>query len=284
MLGYPLKEYGNRWCHTVFQHNMSTQRLLECRDAHQAIVGYNVFKRRQLLQPTGWFDFVIKYEQLFCFPLSVTMHTVHILRFMLLDGKYAFSPKWLDASAGAAVDQRAAQSYRQIVNLLRLNMGHVFVHDVYTLLNRGRSTTGNHENFEGRDTDFDSMSLQRMKMLTRAARRLLARTQAARMDDHQQVELALLQMPRFEIEDLEIEIAGMGADIADEMPRDGHPAAGLGGVLEDDVPDGVEGELMSAEAEAIAFSHLDPNAEEEHLDRIGDVSNRLQDLDVEEAE
>ena len=233
MLGYPLKEYGNRWCHTVFQHTMSTQRLLEWRDAHQAIVGYNVFKRRQLLQPTWWFDLVIKHEQLFCFPLSVTMHTVHILRFMPLDGKSAFSPKWLDASAGASMDQRAAQSYRQIVNIMSLNMGHVFLHDVYTVLNRGMSNTGNHEDFEGRDTCFDSMSLQRMKMLTRAGRRLLARTQAARMEDHQQVELALLQLPKFEIGDFEIEIAGMGADIADEMPRDGHPAAGLGGVLED---------------------------------------------------
>lgn len=123
MLGYPLKVMGNRWCETVFMLNMSAQRLRECRDAHQAVVGYNVFKRRSMLLPTGWLDIVVKYEQLYCIPLSLMMHATHVVRFMLLDGGYAFSPKCLDASSGAAIDQTAMDSYRRNINVSRCQWG-----------------------------------------------------------------------------------------------------------------------------------------------------------------
>lgn len=36
------------------------------------------------------------------------MHVVQIVRCMLMDGKYAFHPKWLDATGNNAVDHVAA--------------------------------------------------------------------------------------------------------------------------------------------------------------------------------
>lgn len=282
MLGYPLKEMGNAWCQTVFKHNMSPARMAECRDAHAAVVGYNVFKRRSLLQPTGWMDMAIKYEQLNCFPLSVMMHNVHIVRFMLLDGRHAFSPKWLDATGGSAVDQKATAAFRRMVSMLRMQLQHVYVSDVFDVMNRGRDVKDNRESYEKRDKDYDSMSVHDMKLANRAARKIFQRWQGQNGDQNERVDydLSEIQLPTFTANDIEAELAMMGAEGEAQ-----HPAAGFQGVLEEaNAPLDVQGEVMDADEEAIVFAQQDPAEEPDPLERMGDVRNRLQNLDVHEDE
>lgn len=278
MLGYPLKEMGNAWCQTIFKHNMSQARMRECRDAHAAVVGYNVFKRRSLLLPTGWMDVVIKYEQLNCYPLCYMMHTVHVVRFMLLDGRHAFSPKWLDATGGSAVDQKATAAFRRIVIMLRMQLQHVYVSDVFDVMNRGREIKANKESYDRRDQDYDSMSIGDMKLANRAAKNILQQWQAHNRDQTERLDydLAEIQMPIFTANDIEAEIARMGAEGEAQ-----HPAAGFNGVLEEEqAPMEVGGELMDAEEEAIVFAQHDPEEEPAEPERMGDVGNRLQDLDM----
>ena len=141
------------------------------------------------MRPTGWLDHAIKYEHLFCFPLSVMMHVVHIVRFMLIEAKYAYHPKWLDATGNSAVDQRACEAYRRILQMLRLRMQHVHVHDVFLVLNRGRWVDSHQEQFNSRLQGFDTMSLKRMKELNRAARSVMQRREGEEMAEREDMEL-----------------------------------------------------------------------------------------------
>lgn len=89
-------------------------------------------------------------------------------------------------------------------------MKHVHVNDVFTLMNRGRSSERNQIQFNSSLRGFDNMSVQRMKQLNRAARSIRMRREAEEMNEGDEVELGMRQMPMFTEAELEEEMIRMG--------------------------------------------------------------------------
>jgi hypothetical protein len=148
---------------------MSNARVEQCRDEYRLVAGYNVFKQRTLLFPVGWLDIVARYVHSTLWPLSIKMHNSQVIRFMLMEQTYAFSGKWLDATGNNAVDDVALESWHNIINMLRYGLGTVYVNDVQTVLQRGRTQQRSHQVFEDRVQDFDNMTLAEVKRLVRVA-------------------------------------------------------------------------------------------------------------------
>jgi hypothetical protein len=225
-LGYACKEMGNAWSRNVHCHNMSNARLAECRDAHLIVAGYNVFKKRTLLYPAGWKEVVSRYEHGIMWPLCTTMISCQKIRFMLLEGTYALSPKWLDATGNNGVDNVAAESYDNILTMLRWGLRTVYVNDVEQVLSRGRKATGSKDIYENRDTSYDNMTMEEMKRLNRVA---LYEWEAerSRLRNLEQHELTFEQVKRFDVEELKQRADELGVD-------EHHPAAAVGQLLENE--------------------------------------------------
>ena len=294
MLGYAMKEWGMRWCSTVFRHNISNERMRECMTAHAGLEGFRVFKKRKQLHPTGWAETVIKFEHVKCFPLSIMMHTVHITRFMMIEGKSILSPKWHDATSHSAVDMVAMETYRRCIQMLRLNMQHVWVHDVFAVLHRGRPNAEAKASYDDRDKSFDNMKYSRMLKLNRAAKRIQATWAGEANNDMEDYTHA--EMLDFTMDELE----AVAAQLNENEPEEWHPAAAFAVDLdEDDDPDagnavnadvGVEGEIANNDEmaamlmEADQVGQGDAPEDEDDRARLGDINMQMGGMGLEEAD
>ena len=167
----------------------------------------------------------MRYEHATMWPLCVMVLNAQRVRFMLLEAKYALSPKWLDATGNNGVDTVACDRFDRIVAMLRWGLRNVWVNDVENVLSRGRNAIGSQEAFDSREQVFDTMSLSEMKLLNRVAMHEWV-AEKSRIQHMEHDELLHEQIAAFDIAHLRsrVDVAG--------MPRE-HPAAAVGDELED---------------------------------------------------
>lgn len=200
-LGYACKEMGNAWSRNVHTHNMTNARIEECRLEHRRVAGHNVFKKRTQLNLTGWEEIVVKYEHATLWPLNTMMHFCQVVRLMLLEQTYVLFGKWLDANGNNAVDEIAARSYENILNMLRWGLRTVYVNDIHQVMTRGRKQPGSHHVFEDRDMRFDNMSLHQAKRVACAAMHDWE-AQRHRLSNITDVDAVFEQLMELDIDDL----------------------------------------------------------------------------------
>jgi hypothetical protein len=116
---------------------------------------------------------VAKWEQNTFFPLNVRMNVYQVVRFMLLSKKYMLAASWCAPYCGRLAD-RATEAYLNITRTLRLH-DTICIWDVVSVLSRGNYGAGSpcHMYMQERCTDFDEMSFEHAKGLSRRAHQLL---------------------------------------------------------------------------------------------------------------
>jgi hypothetical protein len=264
---------GNTWSRNIHCYNMTNARLAECRDAHLIVAGYNVFKKRTLIYPSAWKEVVNRYEHGVMWPLCTAMVSSQKIRFMLMEGSYALSPKWLDATGNNAVDNVATESFDNIITMLRWGLRTVYVNDIEQVLSRGRKATGSKETFQNRDVSFDNLTLEEMKKLNRVALYEWEgeRSRIRNLEPH---ELAFQQVMQFDVEELRQKADELGVD-------NNHPAAAIGQLLEhENVGQDFDEEPLNDEEHEVVHGDMVCNQAVEHGD--GDVGVDDDDDDVAE--
>jgi hypothetical protein len=147
-----------------------THDILRARGAaYSQVRGHKMFQGKTELKPYSLWSTVSRWEHGNLYPMNRIMISYQILRFMLLTDKYMLSGNWIVPLAGRS-SPRAAEAWRRILVRWRMEK-EIDIWDVVCVVARNDYTPGSeaHEVMCDRCTQFDEMSLDYAKRLSRRA-------------------------------------------------------------------------------------------------------------------
>jgi hypothetical protein len=172
-IGYVAKDIGQAHFAVDWLKNVTHDVLRARGAAYAQVAGGNVWHSKTELKPYTMWTVVAKWEQSTFFPLNIRMNVYQVVRFMLLSKKYMLAASWCAPYCGRFAD-RATHAYLNITRTLRLH-DTVDIWDVVSVLTRGNYGAGSacHMYLQERCTDFDDMTLDHAKRLSRRAHQVL---------------------------------------------------------------------------------------------------------------